>query len=133
MRFANIGNRFINMDRVQSYYFTNNKQVVVVLVNGEHCVFNVGEGNYVREELGGAHHIVQVVPCTAPLWMVWALDDGTHFAEKVLFFGLCADGGIWPVSSSEGYFDVEKGAFDLCAEDELVKFKNLTRCSILGK
>ena len=52
----------------------------------------------------GAHHIVQVISPSEPLYNVWT-NEGEVFSERTYFLALCAEGGLRGLTLADGYFD----------------------------
>ena len=48
--------------------------------------------------------IVQLIPCTTPIFNVYKNDDGSYFHERVCCLALCADDIIRSISCCE-YFE----------------------------
>ena len=56
----------------------------------------------------GQYHVVQVIPCVAPLYEVYSKDsrDEEFFCNRLHFVGLCADGEVRALTLTEGRFEV---------------------------
>ena len=68
--------------------------------------------------------IIQLVPCTAPMYNVFKNDDNGYFHERVCCLALCKDGLIRSIAGGE-YFDFadEESNFVGCYdEDSLIDF-----------
>ena len=129
MRFINIDSEYYNADYIQSYYFTTGQKMRVFFKDGEPKTVDAKNRRYWEAEMSGAAYVVQVIPCETPVWAVWVNDDDTHYAEKIYFLGLCADGGIYPLHLCDGYFAVEDSSnfVGLYYETSLSQFDNLER------
>ena len=134
MRFVSIGGRYFNMDRVTDFCLTQNGNLRISF--DADAVENINVSRYnidsIRADLEGARHIVQVIPNTADLWMVWSDGDDSHVAGRVHFLALCANGQVEALSLGDGFFEVEdssnfKGIF---SEKDLASFPGLTRIDI---
>ena len=68
--------------------------------------------------------IVQLIPCTAPIYNVYKYKDGFSH-ERVDFFALCADGEVRSLDKADMFFELAEessnyiGYFD---EDQLCEF-----------
>ena len=50
--------------------------------------------------------VLQIVPCTVPMYNVYKNDDGTYFHERVEYLALCADGSVRSYASADLYLEL---------------------------
>ena len=131
MRFIDLDGERISSDAIQGFYFAGGVRMIVELKDGTTRSFDTGKAgrHHWERVLSGAEHITQIVPCQVPLWQVWKNEGGSHFAERIYFLAVCADGGVEGVTSQGGYFGVEGDANScgLYYGHELAQFKDLER------
>lgn len=104
-RFVNIGGYNLNVDKIRSYNFNGSdkgRKLIVEMDNGDiYTDYSASREDFIL----GHDHIVQVIPCTKPLYMRYR--DGEEFREDpVHYLALCGDGYIRPleVCGCEGFF-----------------------------
>lgn len=130
MKSVNIENKHVNLDAVKNYYFSGGK-VCIEYMDGSKDELVYKDSVSVRDDMTGARHIVQALPSPIPLWVVGEDESGGHTAERILFFGLSADGSLYPLGSSWGYFDIEDCYVGLFTEAGLKQFENLTYIGLI--
>lgn len=126
-RFAKINNEYINVEDIRSFNWCMGN-VSIEHIDGICETYpNMGLFN----ELTGQKHIIQVFPCTEPLYAVYDVDDPDDpedSASKAICLALCADGTIYPVELCDGSFDIPSPTSNYVGtfrESELSRFKNL--------
>lgn len=82
MRFIEIDGEHINAEAIHSYYFTKTGGMSITYINGVSRTFPAPNRRFWEDEMSGARHIVQVIPCEAPVWAVWREDDGSYYFER---------------------------------------------------
>lgn len=101
-RFEHIGNTMVNVDKIRTCYRKIGEPdvLIVELDNGETC--EAYDKKHVAEEnLEGSSFIVQVIPCSKPLYARYC-DENEEFDCPVYYLALCADGYVRPLSMCEG-------------------------------
>jgi hypothetical protein len=63
--------------------------------------------------------IVQLLPCTTPLYNVYSNNDGTFYQERVDYLALCADGEVRSLAKPDVVFMLaaEASNFEGCFEE----------------
>jgi hypothetical protein len=130
MKSVNFNGKHLNLDAVKSYYFSDGL-IWIEYTDGTKEAFAYRDSISTHSDMTGAQHIVQVLPAPIPLWVVNECGYGGHTAERVLFFGLCADGSLYPLGSMAGFFDIENSIVGLYTETGLARFENLTHVGLI--
>lgn len=96
-RFESVGNTTVNIDKIRTYYkiAAEPDTLIVELDNGETYRARDKFG-YLEDCLEGNNFVVQVIPCSKPLYAWYKDDEGEH-SRPVHYLGLCANGCVRPL------------------------------------
>jgi len=134
MRFVEIDGTLVNADDIRQISYTRYGEVRVEFRGCERACLDANVNNVYEfiGEVRGERHIVQALPNSADAWMAWR-DKGSdkHYAKRVDFLALCADGKMRAVCLADGRFvfaDDCGNLAGLCHESQLARFPGLEKC-----
>ena len=119
-RFAKIGIRNVNIDKIRCYWNEGEAydDIVVQLDDGKtiraHDERSIAEGDII-----GRNHITQIIPCIKTLYARYEI-DGNEVEYPVYYLGLCADGFVRPLDvcgyDGVGFADESRNYIGLYSE-----------------
>jgi hypothetical protein len=102
-------NKSINISKIRGIDIAGKKSLRITFNDGDSEIVNTyGDAETATELFGKT--ILQLIPCTAPIYNVYDNHDGTFLRERVDYFALCVDGVIRSLDCVDGYFDFADGA-----------------------
>ena len=98
--FIELGNKCINIDKIREIEIAQNNIINITFDDSSVGAYNTYEDaeNAVVEL---TRTIVQLVPCTSPLYNVYKNRTGGYFHEQVDYVALCADGMVRSLAKAE--------------------------------
>ena len=102
-------NDYINISKIQGIGIAGKKAQRITFDGGDSEIVNTFGDSETATELFG-QTILQLIPCTAPIYNVYDNHDGTFLRERVDYFALCVDAVIRILDCVDGYFDFADGA-----------------------
>jgi hypothetical protein len=124
--FFNVKHATINAAKVRELYTDAERDdaVNITFDDGYTELYSTdGDGYKVIEKL--ERSIIQIIPCTAPIYNIYENEDGSHWHERVHYIVLCLDGEIRSLYHGDGDFEFAEdlmnfvGCFD---EDSLIEY-----------
>lgn len=107
--FFDIGDKSININKIRELDVLSKKSVKIIFDDGCSEFYNVrGDAEKTVERLGMS--VVQLIPCTAPMYNIYDNKDGTYYHEKVHHLALCADGAVRSFAHPDLFFDLAEEA-----------------------
>lgn len=98
VRFEKIGNTYVNVDKIRSFWRDSTKdEILVVKLDDGDVLRTHDERSGWQNAISGYEHIVQVIPCIKPLYVRYRGEDGNECESPVYYMGLCASGDIRPL------------------------------------
>ena len=122
--FFRIRNIRINAGKVRDISIAREDALSITFDNGETEIFDTyGDAHYDIEKIEKT--IVQLIPCTMPVYNVYKHTDGSYSHERVGYFALCADGEIRSLNKANMFFELADESSDFIGyfdEDQLGEF-----------
>ena len=96
-------NKAVNISKIRAIETAGKNALRITFDNGDTETVNAhGDADTAAELFGQT--ILQLIPCTVPIYNVYDNHDGTFFHERVDYFALCADGVIRSLDNADGFF-----------------------------
>mgnify|MGYP001064870163 CR=1 FL=1 len=97
-RFEMVGNIYVNVDKIRLFWREGEEGEIlaVELDNGKVLRTHDERGGW-QNTISGYEHIVQIMPCTKPLYMRYRGESGEILESPVYYVGVCADGCVRPL------------------------------------
>ena len=115
--FIEFKDTLVNIGKIKEISLARKDALRIAFDDGSTEVYSTyGDADRAAETL--AKTVVQIIPCTAPLYNVYKDDGekGVHFHERVQFLALCADGAVRSFADAD---------MDLVLADEADNFRGI--------
>ena len=122
--FFDVNDTAINLGKVKEIGRASEKAIRISFDDGASEVYDVEDSAEAAAERFGKF-IVQIIPCNAPYYNVYANDDGSYIHERVHFLVMCADGYIRSLSEPCCYMylaDESENYIGIYNEAQLAKY-----------
>jgi hypothetical protein len=104
--FYKLNSYFVNIGKIRGISVAQKNAVQIIFDNGDSEIFSTNLDANIDLKLF-RNTILQVIPCTAPLYNIYENEDNTtYFRERVHFLGLCADGEIRSFTCADGFMEL---------------------------